>query len=32
VAVKLGLFDTAAGRVEVEGTLTEGDLVVVPSS
>jgi hypothetical protein len=32
VAVKLGLFDTAAGRVEVEGALAEGDLVVVPSS
>jgi Putative peptidoglycan binding domain len=32
VAVKLGLFDSAAGRVEVEGALAEGDLVVVPSS
>jgi hypothetical protein len=32
VAVKLGLFDTAAGRVEVEGALAAGDLVVVPSS
>jgi hypothetical protein len=32
VAVKLGLFDTAGGRVEVEGALAEGDLVVVPSS
>lgn len=32
VAVKLGLFDTADGRVEVEGALAEGDLVVVPSS
>jgi hypothetical protein len=31
VAVKLGLFDTAAGRVEVEGELAEGDQVVVPS-
>jgi len=31
VAVKLGLFDTADGRVEVEGALAEGDLVVVPS-
>ena len=31
VAVKLGLFDTAAGRVEVEGDLGEGDQVVVPS-
>lgn len=32
VAVKLGLFDTAGGRVEVEGELAEGDQVVVPSS
>jgi peptidoglycan hydrolase-like protein with peptidoglycan-binding domain len=32
VAVKLGLFDTADGRVEVEGALGEGDLVVMPSS
>jgi len=32
VAVKLGLFDTAGGRVEVEGDLGEGDRVVVPSS
>jgi hypothetical protein len=32
VAVTLGLFDTAGGRVEVEGELAEGDLVVVPSS
>jgi peptidoglycan hydrolase-like protein with peptidoglycan-binding domain len=32
VAVKLGLFDTAGGRVEVEGDLAEGDQVVVPSS
>jgi hypothetical protein len=31
VAVQLGLFDTAAGRVEVEGDLDEGDHVVVPS-
>ena len=31
VAVKLGLFDTAGGRVEVEGELGEGDHVVVPS-
>jgi hypothetical protein len=31
VAVKLGLFDTADGRVEVEGDLAEGDQVVVPS-
>jgi peptidoglycan hydrolase-like protein with peptidoglycan-binding domain len=32
VAVKPGLFDTAGGRVEVEGDLHEGDRVVVPSS
>jgi hypothetical protein len=32
VAVKLGLFDTAAGRVQVEGDLREGDRVVVGSS
>src|SRR5207247_8519985 len=33
VAVKLGLFDTAGGRVQVvEGDLLEGDQVVVPSS
>ena len=31
VAVKLGLFDTTGGRVEVEGELVEGDQVVVPS-
>jgi hypothetical protein len=31
VAVELGLFDTANGRVEVEGDLSEGDQVVVPS-
>jgi peptidoglycan hydrolase-like protein with peptidoglycan-binding domain len=31
VAVKLGLFDTGGGRVEVEGDLREGDSVVVPS-
>jgi Putative peptidoglycan binding domain len=31
VAVKLGLFDTAGGRVQVEGGLREGDDVVVPS-
>lgn len=32
VTVTLGLFDTADGRVEVEGDLAEGDHVVVPSS
>jgi hypothetical protein len=32
VAVKLGLFDTADGQVEVKGELAEGDQVVVPSS
>jgi peptidoglycan hydrolase-like protein with peptidoglycan-binding domain len=31
VAVRLGLFDTTGGRVEVEGDLQEGDQVVVPS-
>lgn len=31
VAVKLGLFDTANGRVQVMGELVEGDQVVVPS-
>jgi Putative peptidoglycan binding domain len=31
VAVKLGLFDTAGGRVQVEGDLRQGDHVVVPS-
>jgi multidrug efflux pump subunit AcrA (membrane-fusion protein) len=31
VAVKLGLFDSGNGRVEVEGDLDEGDRVVVPS-
>jgi peptidoglycan hydrolase-like protein with peptidoglycan-binding domain len=31
VAVKLGLFDTANGRVQVEGDLRAGDSVVVPS-
>jgi peptidoglycan hydrolase-like protein with peptidoglycan-binding domain len=30
VAVELGLFDTADGRVQVEGGLDEGDQVVVP--
>jgi len=32
VAVRLGLFDAASGRVQVEGDLGEGDRVVVPSS
>ncbi|MBO9534051.1 MAG: peptidoglycan-binding protein [Solirubrobacteraceae bacterium] len=33
VSVKLGLFDTTAGRVQVEGAgLSPGDRVVVPSS
>lgn len=32
VAVTLGLFDSAGGRVQVEGELREGDRVVVPSS
>ena len=31
VAVQLGLFDTADGRVQVEGDVGEGDQVVVPS-
>ena len=31
VAVGLGLFDTSAGRVEVEGDVAEGDQLVVPS-
>jgi peptidoglycan hydrolase-like protein with peptidoglycan-binding domain len=31
VAVRLGLFDTGGGRVQVEGDLREGDSVVVPS-
>jgi hypothetical protein len=31
VAVELGLFDTTAGRVQVEGDLREGDHVVLPS-
>jgi peptidoglycan hydrolase-like protein with peptidoglycan-binding domain len=31
VAVKLGLFDTAGGRVQVQGDLHVGDQVVVPS-
>src|SRR5947209_6916703 len=32
VAVKLGLFDTAGGRVQVEGDVRVDDRVVVPSS
>lgn len=32
VAVGLGLFDTAGGRVQLEGDIHEGDQVVVPSS
>lgn len=32
VAVALGLFDTSAGRVQVDGDLRAGDRVVVPSS
>ena len=31
VTVELGVFDTADGRVEVDGELDEGDQVVVPS-
>jgi hypothetical protein len=31
VAVQVGLFDTAAGRVQVDGDLSAGDRVVVPS-
>lgn len=31
VAVRVGLFDAAAGRVQVEGDLREGDRVAVPS-
>jgi hypothetical protein len=31
VPVTLGLFDTAGGRVQVEGDLREGDQVAVPS-
>jgi peptidoglycan hydrolase-like protein with peptidoglycan-binding domain len=30
-AVEVGLFDSAAGRVQVEGDIHEGDHVVVPS-
>ena len=32
VAVTLGMFDTTAGRVQVEGKVHEGDRVVVPST
>jgi Putative peptidoglycan binding domain len=31
VAVRLGLFDTGGGRVQVDGALRAGDAVVVPS-
>jgi hypothetical protein len=31
VGVELGLFDTADGRVQVEGELAAGDQVVVPT-
>ena len=31
VAVRVGLFDTAAGRVQIEGDLRAGDRVAVPS-
>jgi hypothetical protein len=31
VAVQVGMFDTAAGRVQVEGDLRAGDRVMVPS-
>ncbi len=31
VAVKLGLFDTGGGRVQVDGDIRAGDSVVVPS-
>jgi peptidoglycan hydrolase-like protein with peptidoglycan-binding domain len=31
VGVNVGLFDTAGGRVQVDGDLVEGDQVVVPS-
>jgi multidrug efflux pump subunit AcrA (membrane-fusion protein) len=31
VAVRLGLFDTGGGRVQVDGDLHAGDAVVVPS-
>jgi hypothetical protein len=32
VAVRVGLFDTGGGRVQIEGDLRAGDRVVVPSS
>ena len=32
VAVRLGLVDATAGRVQIEGDVGEGDAVVVPSS
>jgi multidrug efflux pump subunit AcrA (membrane-fusion protein) len=32
VAVRLGLFDTSGGRVQVEGDLRPGERVAVPSS
>jgi hypothetical protein len=32
VAVRVGLFDDARGRVEIEGAVREGEHVVVPSS
>ena len=32
VAVRLGLFDTAGGRVQVEGEIRAGERVVVPAS
>jgi hypothetical protein len=32
VGVTLGLFDTTGGRVQVDGDLAEGDVVVVPAS
>jgi peptidoglycan hydrolase-like protein with peptidoglycan-binding domain len=32
VDVRLGLFDTASGRVQIEGSVHPGDDVVVPSS
>ena len=32
VGVKLGLFDSGGGRIQVEGGVREGDAVVVPAS